>query len=67
MFNPSAMMGGGSGSGTSGGSSSGGMNVFDPNAMMGGENGKSWVNPCPGEPGYILFRKHCRSRSVGSL
>ena len=37
MFNPSAMMGGGSGSGTSGGSSSGGMNVFDPNAMMGGK------------------------------
>ena len=23
------------------------------------------LNPCPAEPGYILFCKQCRSRSVG--
>ena len=23
------------------------------------------INPCPAEPGYILFCKQCRSRSVG--
>ena len=24
-----------------------------------------YLNPCPAEPGYILFCKQCRSRSVG--
>ena len=23
------------------------------------------LNPCPTEPGYILFENHCRSRSAG--
>ena len=26
---------------------------------------KAKLNPCPAEPGYILFCKQCRSRSVG--